>query len=201
MMNPIHDDDTAFLMQQWGEGWAEAEERHKAKFIKAYDFAKKAHEGQYRDEGVPYISHIDGILDIFMNELGNKNWYINTVICLHDILEDTQYTYDDLVSLFGQIYADDVQALTKEKGMDVGAYIERIKSYRYSSIVTLIKLCDRLHNVRSLKYILNSNPDKVESYIKETENYYLPLAKVFSNDLFTLLENSISDIKGVRYGS
>jgi len=181
------------------EGWENSGNKYLSEFKKAYEFAAKAHDGQLRDEGTPYIAHIDGILDIFMNELGNRDWYTCIVICLHDVLEDTNYSYDDMVSLFGQEYAYDVLVLTKEEGMDTGTYIDRIKNYKYSSIITTIKLCDRLHNVRSLQHILTKNAAKVESYIQETEQFYLPWAKEFSSKLYSLLMNAINEVKGEIY--
>lgn len=184
-----------YLMKSWGEGWKEAEEKEREMFLKAYEFAKEVHKNQVRDEGTPYISHIDGIIDIMKNELNDANLYKYTIIALHDVIEDSDYTYEDLVSMFNKVTADVVMVLTKEKGTDIQQYLSKIENSEFSATAIKIKLCDRLHNVRSLKNILETDRDKVLKYIEETEKYYLPFAEKHNEILFKKLSFEISNLK------
>jgi GTP diphosphokinase / guanosine-3',5'-bis(diphosphate) 3'-diphosphatase len=93
-------------------GWDEMEV-----FSKAYKVAMDAHEGQERDEGTPYITHIDGVVDILTNELDIKLEMVLSVAILHDVLEDSdKYPYEKIKELFGANIANGVMLLTKKKG-------------------------------------------------------------------------------------
>jgi len=186
------------FIQEVTEGWEQSEKSDKELFEKAYNFAKEIHRGQYRDEGSPYITHIDGIIDILENELNDHNYYKWAVVALHDVLEDSDVTYEELKNKFGYIIAKEVDLLTKKQGYDIEQYIKQMEEYEYSATVIKIKLSDRLHNVRSLKNILDSNKDKVDRYIAETEKIYLPLAQKYSMYIYDKLVSEIRALKGVQ---
>lgn len=192
--------DMSFFMQDVTEGWNVTEKENKKEFEKAYVFAKEVHKDQFRNEGTPYISHIDGIIDIMKDELNNLDYSTWTVIALHDVLEDSHYTYEDLKQTFDKYIADDVNILTKTKGLSIEEYISRMESYRYSEQAIEIKLADRLHNVRSLKNILELNKDKVLRYIDETEKHYIPLAQRHNKVLLNKLNKEIVEIKELLHG-
>lgn len=177
------------------EGWEENKEQQKAIFDKAYKLACSVHENQYRDEGTPYITHIDGILDIFKNELNDLSYNKWIIIALHDVLEDSDLTENDLVQKFGDAIVKKVTIVTKTKGMDVKDYISRMEQYEYNATIIKIKLADRLHNVRSLENIVKTKPDKVKKYVDETKKYYLPLAKKYNIKLYKLIEEELSAIE------
>ena len=178
-------------------GWEKSENEDKKLFNKAYKIACDVHKNQVRDEGTPYITHIDAILKIFKDELFDSNYIIWVVIALHDVLEDSnEYTYDDIEKLFNENIAKEVQLLTKEKGQNIESYIIKMKEYEYSYSLIKIKLADRLHNVRSLNYIINKNREKVIKYIEETEKYYLPLADEYNKMLYQKLKEEIEIVKG-----
>lgn len=187
------------FIQDVTEGWDQSEASDKELFIRAYEFAKEVHKEQYRDEGSPYITHINGIIDILKNELNDMNYNKWTVVALHDVLEDSNTTYEELKRMFGETIAQKVDLLTKKRSIDIGEYIKRMEDYEYSATIIKIKLVDRLHNVRSLKYIIDSNKEKVLKYIGETENYYLPLAQKYNERLYNKLFSEVKDLKEKLY--
>lgn len=187
------------FIQDVTEGWDQSEASDKELFIRAYEFAKEVHKEQYRDEGSPYITHINGIIDILKNELNDMNYNKWTVVALHDVLEDSNTTYEQLKRMFGETIAQKVDLLTKKRSIDIGEYIKRMEDYEYSATIIKIKLVDRLHNVRSLKYIIDSNKEKVLKYIGETENYYLPLAQKYNERLYNKLFSEVKDLKEKLY--
>lgn len=189
--------DMSFFIQDVSGGWDITEKENKKEFEKAYAFAKEVHKDQFRNEGTPYITHIDEILNIIKYELNNSDYSAWTVIALHDVLEDSNYTYEDLNQMFDEYVADDVRVLTKTKDMDTEQYIKNLESHRYSEQVIEIKLADRLHNVRSLKNILKSDKAKVLRYLAETEMHYIPLAKRHNNILLDKLKQEIKEVKNL----
>ncbi|MFW6015857.1 MAG: HD domain-containing protein, partial [bacterium] len=165
-------------------------------FLKAYNIAKEVHKNQFRDEGTPYITHIDGILKILKNELQENSFDTYTIVALHDVLEDSdKYTKEDLAEIFDPYLADFVDVLTKKEGMSIEEYLKQILNYKYNNIVIEIKLADRLHNVRSLKKIIKTKLEKVKKYIKETEDYYLPIALDNHKELYHLIKSELDTLK------
>lgn len=180
------------LSEEIESQFTQVEKFEKELFKKAYDLAKTVHKNQTRDDGAPYITHIDGVLDIFQNELKADGLFLlNIVTVLHDVIEDSSYTRDDLKSMFTEMIADWVDELSKKNNQATEDYLNGISFLGTANI----KLADRIHNVRSLKLILNSKPEKVKKYIKETENYYLPFAEKNNLLAYDILKKELINIK------
>ena len=144
----------------------------------AYAFAAKAHEGQKRNTGEPYIVHPIAVANIAAEELELD---ANTVIAsfLHDVVEDTDYTLEDIRERFGEDVAFLVDAVTKRKKRNyehtkqVDNYRQILESVHYDIRALLVKLSDRLHNMRTLD---SMRPDKQMKIAGETDFFYAPLA-------------------------
>ncbi len=144
----------------------------------AYALAAQAHEGQKRKTGQPYIIHPIAVANIVAEELEMD---ANTVISafLHDVVEDTPYTVEDIRSRFGDDVAFIVDAVTKRKKekyentKQVDNYKQILDSVHYDIRALLVKLSDRLHNMRTLA---GMRPDKQMKIAGETDFFYAPLA-------------------------
>ncbi len=150
-----------------------------SKIISAYDFAAEAHKGQKRSSGQDYIIHPLAVAYILL-ELGMDTDTICAAL-LHDVVEDTDATLDDLKRRFGQDVANLVDGVTKlskiptnTKEEEMAVNIRKILLAMSQDIrVMIIKLADRLHNMRTLKY----RPlDKQRNTALETMNIYAPIA-------------------------
>ena len=150
-----------------------------SKIISAYEFAAKAHEGQMRSSGKPYITHPLAVAYTLL-ELGMDTDTICAAL-LHDVVEDTDATLDDLKKRFGQdvaLLVDGVTKLSKiptsTKEEQQAENIRKILLAMSQDIrVMIIKLSDRLHNMRTLKY----RPlEKQRNTALETMNIYAPIA-------------------------
>ncbi len=146
---------------------------------KAYDFALKAHEKQKRDEGSPYIIHPIAVANI-LTELKLDSATIATGL-LHDTIEDTHATYNTIETEFGKEVADLVDGVTKISVFENQA-ISNSKAENFRKLilatskdirVLLVKLADRLHNMRTIKVV---NKEKQIRKAKETMEIYAPLA-------------------------
>lgn len=150
-----------------------------SKIISAYEFAAKAHEGQKRSSGQDYIIHPLAVSYILL-ELGMDTDTICSAL-LHDVVEDTSATLDDLKKRFGQDVAMLVDGVTKlgkiptnSKERQQAENVRKILLAMSQDIrVMIIKLADRLHNMRTLKYRPH---DKQRSTARETMNVYAPIA-------------------------
>ncbi len=147
---------------------------------KAYDFALKAHKAQKRDEGVPYINHPLAVASI-LTELKLDSATIATGL-LHDTIEDTHATYNTIKKEFGQEVADLVDGVTKISQFENKA-VENSKAENFRKLilatskdirVLLVKIADRLHNMRTIKFLKSEN--KQIRIAKETMEVYSPLA-------------------------
>ena len=147
---------------------------------KAYDFAIKAHEKQKRDEGTPYIIHPIAVADI-LTDLKLDSATIATGL-LHDTIEDTHATYKTIEEEFGKEVADLVDGVTKISEFENQA-ISNSKAENFRKLilatskdirVLLVKLADRLHNMRTIKFVIDK--DKQIKKSKETMEIYAPLA-------------------------
>lgn len=144
----------------------------------AFEFASKAHEGQMRKSGDPYIVHPVAVAMIVAEEL---ELGANPVIAafLHDVVEDTAYTINDIRQRFGDDVAFLVSVVTKksdgryEISKQVDNYKQMLNSIHYDIRALLIKLADRLHNMRTLG---SMPPHKQLAIAGETDFFYAPLA-------------------------
>ena len=157
--------------------------RHRKKvdiITKAFNFARQAHKGVRRLSGEPYIMHPIAVAQIACEEVGLGSTSICAAL-LHDVVEDTDYTTEDLANIFGPKIAQIVDGLTKISGGIFGeqasAQAENFKKLLLTMSedirVILIKICDRLHNMRTLE----SQPaNKQYKIAGETLYIYAPLA-------------------------
>ncbi|MDC0450040.1 RelA/SpoT family protein [Pelagibacteraceae bacterium] len=147
---------------------------------KAYNFAIEAHKNQKRISGLPYIVHPIAVADI-LAELKLDSATIITGL-LHDTIEDTKATYDLVLKEFGKEVADLVDGVTKISALEEKA-VENSQAENFRKLilatskdirVLLVKLADRLHNMRTIDAILSN--DKKKRIAKETMEIYAPLA-------------------------
>lgn len=171
--------------------------RHRKKadvITKAFNFARQAHKGVRRLSGEPYILHPIAVAQIACEEVGLGSTSICAAL-LHDVVEDTDYTTEDIENIFGAKVAQIVDGLTKISGGIFGeqasAQAENFKKLLLTMSddirVILIKICDRLHNMRTLQ----SQPaNKQYKIAGETLYIYAPLAnRLGLNKIKTELEN------------
>ncbi len=156
---------------------------------KAFDFANEAHKNVRRRSGEPYILHPIAVAKIVVNDIGLGYKSIAAAL-LHDVVEDTDYTVDDIRHNFGDKIASLVDGLTKmknvldnqdKKSKDEG-YTESMQAENFKRIlltlnddvrVVLIKLADRLHNCRTIEFMPEYKRDKI---LSETMFIFIPLA-------------------------
>ena len=171
--------------------------RHRKKvdiITKAFNFARQAHKGVRRLSGEPYILHPIAVAQIACEEMGLGATSISAAL-LHDVVEDTDYTVEDIENIFGPKIAQIVDGLTKISGGIFGeqasAQAENFKKLLLTMSddirVILIKICDRLHNMRTLA----SQPaNKQYKIAGETLYIYAPLAnRLGLNKIKTELED------------
>ena len=183
---------------------------------KAYEFAVKAHENQKRHSGDPYVIHPLAVADI-LTDLKLDSATIATGL-LHDTIEDTYATYQTIKNEFGQEVADLVEGVTKISEFENQAISNsKAENFRKLIIATskdirvlLVKLADRLHNIRTIKAIKDIS--KKEKIAKETMEIYSPLAdrmgmnrirdeledlsfEVLNNDARKLIKKRLDKIK------
>ncbi len=146
---------------------------------KAFDIALDAHKDQRRKTGEPYIYHPIEVAKIVANELGLGATSIACAL-LHDVIEDSDYTYEDIEKIFNKKIADIVNGLTKISVMNNQNISIQSENYRKLLLtlsedfrVILIKIADRLHNMRTLE---SMRPDKQKKIASETVYIYAPLA-------------------------
>ncbi len=151
---------------------------------KAFDFANEAHKGVRRRSGEPYILHPIAVAKIVVSNIGLGYKSIVAAL-LHDVVEDTTYTVDDIRSLFGDKVATLVEGLTKiktvldnedkavQKSMQAENFKRILLTLNDDVRVVLIKLADRLHNCRTIEYMPEHKRDKI---LSETMFIFIPLA-------------------------
>ena len=172
------------------KSYAQSNHRKKFEIInKAFLFANQAHKGVKRESGIPYIMHPLAVALIVSEEMGLGSTSICSAL-LHDVVEDTDYTVEDIRNLFGDKIAQIVDGLTKiPEGIFAEATSEQDETMRKSEQaenmrkllltmsndirVILIKLADRLHNMRTLGPLLLAKQYKIAG---ETMYLYAPLA-------------------------
>lgn len=144
----------------------------------AFEFARKAHEGQKRKTGEPYILHPIAVANIAADELRLGTAPVIAAF-LHDVVEDTATTSAEIQQRFGDDVAFLVRVVTKQKkdkyneSKQVDNYRQMLNSLQYDVRALLVKLADRLHNMRTLS---SMPPDKQMKIAGETDYFYAPLA-------------------------
>lgn len=163
------------------QGYLKSNHRKKVEIIeRAFRFAKKAHGGIRRRSGEPYILHPIAVAKIASQEIGLGSTSICAAL-LHDVVEDTDYTVEDIERLFGSKIAQIVAGLTKISGGIFGeqasAQAENFRKLLLTMSedirVVLIKMADRLHNMRTLGSMAPAKQYKIAG---ETLYIYAPLA-------------------------
>ena len=151
---------------------------------KAFEFANEAHKGIRRRSGEPYILHPIAVAKIVVSNIGLGYKSIIAAL-LHDVVEDTDYTVEDLSSLFGDKVATIVEGLTKiktvldnedkaaQKSMQAENFKRILLTLNDDVRVVLIKLADRLHNCRTIEFMPEHKRDKI---LSETMFIFIPLA-------------------------
>jgi len=147
---------------------------------KAYNFALEAHQNQKREEGVPYIIHPVAVAKI-LTDLKLDSATITTGL-LHDTIEDTKVTYESVKKEFGEEVANLVDGVTKISQLETKASTDsKAENFRKLILATskdirvlLVKLADRLHNMRTIQFV--KDKDKIIRKAKETMEIYAPLA-------------------------
>ena len=186
---------------------------------KAFDVAVDAHKDQRRKTGEPYIYHPISVAKIVANEIGLGAPSIASAL-LHDVVEDTDYSFADIEQLFGETIAKIVNGLTKisrlQKDQDISIQAENFRKMLLTLNddvrVILIKIAYRLHNMQTLE---SMNPEKQVKIASETLFIYAPLAhrlglfniktqledlglKYTENEVYRDIENKISESKEQR---
>ena len=172
-----------------------SQHRKKVELItKAFNFARQAHKGVRRHSGEPYIMHPLAVARIVCAEIGLGSTSICAAL-LHDVVEDTDYTVEDIRNLFGEKIAMIVDGLTKISGgvfgMQASEQAENFKKLLLTMSedirVILIKIADRLHNMRTLEFMPVNKQYKIAG---ETLYIYAPIAyRLGLSKIKTELEN------------
>lgn len=165
---------------------------------RAYEVAQAVHATQMRDEGTPYILHPLRVAVALVEELDITQPTLICAALLHDVIEDSPdyYTHGpvtraDLALWFGEEIAEIVWLLSKFADVTLPAYLAAIEAAAATG-APLVKLCDRLDNLRSLTRSMKV--DKVRRYIRTTEIFFLPMAwrtnRYLHDELTRLLEEA-----------
>jgi len=155
---------------------------------KAYLLALNSHAGQMRDEGTPYILHPIRVALVLSEELRLYSSDLTCAALLHDVIEDSDVTREEVEAEFGDTVARIVWLLTKLPEVSLPGYLAAIE--KASDIkAPVVKLCDRLDNLRFL--IRSPKAEKKRRYIRTTEQHYLPLAARTDKYLYKQLKDAL----------
>lgn len=145
----------------------------------AYKFSLNAHRLDKRASGEPFIIHPYEVASIVVKEIPLDDITVASAL-LHDVIEDTKFTYDDVKAEFGETIADIVEGATKIDGIFENYETKQVENYRKMLLsmsndirVILVKFADRLHNLKTLEYL---NPERQVRMARETMDIYAPLA-------------------------
>ncbi|MGH8744650.1 MAG: RelA/SpoT family protein [Burkholderiales bacterium] len=175
-----------------------------AQLESAYHFSESAHHGQFRKSGDPYISHPIAVANIL------AQWHLDpqalTAALLHDVMEDTHVTKDEICSRFGKPVAELVDGLSKldkiefqtQEEAQAENFRKMLLAMAHDVRVILIKLADRLHNMRTLGVML---PEQRRRIARETMEIYAPIAnRLGLNSIYQELEDlSFRHLNPMRY--
>ncbi|WP_219823240.1 HD domain-containing protein [Nocardia nova] len=139
----------------------------------ALQFAERAHGPQRRPAGEPYVEHLREVISVLVDGLGITDADLLVAAALHDVVEDTDTTIDQIREEFGDSVAALVGWVTKGPKEDKRAYLARLADA--PSDVVLLKLADRLSNVQRLD--THPRPEKRARYYAETVQWIVPLAR------------------------
>lgn len=150
----------------------------------AVEFMKEKHKGQTRKQGTPYYTHPLEVSDILKKKGFSEKYQI--VGLFHDLLEDTNTTFEEIEKMTDSEIANAVQLLTKENGYIMEEYIGKINK---NEIAKNVKLADRLHNLSEMHFATKEFQKK---YIKETEKWFIILAKntIFEKEINEILQQA-----------
>ncbi|HEX5736802.1 MAG TPA: HD domain-containing protein [Blastocatellia bacterium] len=158
----------------------------------AYEVAEAAHEGQMRDEGTPYILHPVRVAVSLVDELEIYSPRLVSSALLHDVIEDSPITRQQIAELFGEDVAEVVWLLTKFDDVSLPAYLSAIEAASDTG-AAIVKLCDRLDNLRFLAH--SPRAEKKRRYIHTTEAFYLPLARRTNKYLYDELSRWLEEAR------
>ena len=154
-------------------------------YNKALAFATKKHSGQFRKEGVPYITHPIAVAEILEKQGFDEKYQIAGLF--HDLLEDTDATEEEIAALGGEKVLEAVKLLTKTKGYVMSEYIRNIKA---NPIAFKVKAADRLHN---LKCAVFADEKFRRKYIKESLEWYTDFDEEIPTAIEVLKETLTND--------
>jgi len=165
----------------------------------AIDYANRYHSeaGQFRigknGEKLPYITHIQEVMRILINEANIKSYDVLTVTALHDVIEDTECSYEDVKKEFGEYIADAVELLTRKEGQSFEEYSEKIFTNEKYPWLGAIKLADRIHNLRTYPEVKDSKKSRYK--LEETKKYIEPYADGKSPILAEKLREAMTELE------
>lgn len=154
-------------------------------FDEYINFIKIKHGDQKRKQGSPYYSHPVAVASILKDKGFSEEYQI--VGLFHDLLEDTDCTEQEILEISNEEILKAVKLLTKTDGYVMDKYIENIKK---NEMARVVKLADRLHNLKEARYC---SKEFQEKYIKETKDWFIDLSKetVFEEEIKEELNNLI----------
>jgi (p)ppGpp synthase/HD superfamily hydrolase len=166
----------------------------------AYELAEASHAGQMRDEGTPYILHPVRVAVSLVDELEIYSPRLVASALLHDVIEDSPVTRQQIAEMFGEETAEIVWLLTKFDDVSLPAYLNAIEAASDTG-APLVKLCDRLDNLRFLAH--SPKAEKKRRYIRTTEAFYLPMAartnKYLYDEISRWLEEARNHVRAVNH--
>ena len=158
-------------------------------FEEAVEYMKYKHGDQLRKQGTPYYTHPLEVAYMLREKGLDEEYQIAGLF--HDLLEDTDTTYQEILYMTNDNVAEAVRLVTKEEGYDVEQYYDRIER---NNIARMVKLADRIHN---LSEILSTDRAFIDKYLAETKKYFYKLAKgtIFEGDLCDIIQYVENGIK------
>ncbi|PIZ57038.1 hypothetical protein COY23_01980 [bacterium (Candidatus Torokbacteria) CG_4_10_14_0_2_um_filter_35_8] len=177
---------------------------NKDRIISALDLAKKAHAGQKRDEGQDYFIHPVRVANTLVSDLSIKDSDLIVAAILHDTVEDTDTTLQEIKGKFGEKVAYLVKKLTREKQDDEkeeNKFAQKYKKFqelmKQSNKVRLLKACDLLDNLGSLPY-RKDRGRRFFRHVREAREMYLPLAKSVNTYIASKMEKIIKTLPKLK---